>query len=113
MRKLFIIALLFSLAFTGCEKEEPLAVEPEVEEELCWECITRIQENYYYCSGYTGPAQYNYVVKSEMFCGLTADQIETKEEVNTTSWTKVYDCNNTYPYSRIRYDRYMRCTLLE
>jgi hypothetical protein len=110
MKKL-IVLLFVLLPFVGCEKECPVCPEPD--EELCWECITRMSERYYYCSGYTGPATYYYIIGSETVCGFTQAQITQREEINTSSWVKEYDCNATYPYDRIRYTREMTCTLLE
>ena len=110
MKKLFILMVLFSLTLMGCEKKDIIIAE---EGELCWECITRIQENYSYCSGSSGPAQYSYVIDSEMLCGFTAEQIATKESVNSASWIKSYDCDDDPEYRSIRYERSMKCTLLE
>ena len=102
--------VLFSFTLMGCEKKDPVIYSEEGE--LCWECITRIQENYSYCSGSSGPAQYSYVVDSEMLCGFTAEQIATKESVNSASWFKSFDCDNDPEYQSIRYEREMKCTLL-
>ena len=111
MKKLFTILVITSLALMSCEKECPEC--PFAEEELCWECIIKHQERYYYCSGYTGPGQSGWeIINHETVCGLTQKQIDAKEEANTYYRNVVYNCEATSLYSMVRHNYEMECILL-